>query len=72
MAERPLQDVLSFHPPVGADGGSGEVGYAQVGEDVVDGRAFVAEQLAQLGEGLKMAAVGQGGDAEGPPGPGGQ
>jgi hypothetical protein len=54
------------------DRGSGDIGYAQIGDDVVDGRAFLAEQLAELGEGLKMAAVGQGGDSEGVPGPGGQ
>ena len=37
----------------------------------MDGRAFLAEQLAQLGEGQEVVAVGQGGDSEGPPGPGG-
>ena len=71
MAEGSLKDVLSFQPPVGADRRSGEIGHAQVGEDVVDRRAFVAEQLAQLAEGKLVAAVGEGGDAEGPPGPGG-
>jgi len=71
MAERPLKDVLSLHPPVGADRGSREIGHAQVGEDVVDGRAFLAEQPAELGEGKEVAAVGKGGDSEGPPGPGG-
>jgi hypothetical protein len=65
MAERPLKNVLSFHPPVGADRGRGEVGHAQVGEDVVDGRAFLAEQLAELGEGKEVAAVGEGGDSQG-------
>ena len=28
MAERPLKDVLSFQPPVGADRGSGDIGDA--------------------------------------------
>ena len=37
----------------------------------MDGRAFLAEQLAELGEGQEVAAVGEGGDSEGPPGPGG-
>ena len=71
MAERPLKNVLSFHPPVGADRGRRDIGDAQIGEDVVDGRAFLAEQLAQLGESQEVAAVGQGSDSEGPPGPGG-
>jgi hypothetical protein len=71
MTEGSLKDVLSFQPPVGADRGSGEIGHAQVGEDVVDRRAFVAEQLAELAEGEQVAAIGEGGDAEGPPGPGG-
>ena len=71
MAERALDDVLSFHPPVGADRGGGEIGHAQVGEDVVHGRAVLAEQPAELGERLEVAAVGEGRDAEGPPGPGG-
>ncbi len=71
MAERPVKDVLSFQPPVGADRGRGEIGHAQVGEDVMDRRALVAEQLAELAEGKQVAAVGEGGDAEGPPGPGG-
>ena len=70
-AERLLQDVLSFRPPVGADRGGGDIGHAQVGEDVVHRRAFRAEELAELGEGIEMAAVGQGRDAERPPGPGG-
>ena len=35
------------------------------------GHAFLAEQLAQLRKGQEVAAVGEGGDSEGPPGPGG-
>ena len=38
----------------------------------MDRRAVLAEQLAQLDEGGEMTAVGQPGDAEGPPGPGGE
>ena len=38
----------------------------------MDGHAFLAEQLAQLREGQEVAAVGEGGDAEGTPGPGGE
>ena len=71
MAQHPFKDVLSFHPPVGADRGSRDIGHAEVGKDVVGGRAFLAEQLAELGEGEEVAAVGEGGDPEGPPGPGG-
>jgi hypothetical protein len=71
MAERPLKDIASFHPPVGADRGGGDIGHPEVGEDVVDGHAFLAEQLAQLREGQEVAALGEGADAEGPPGPGG-
>ena len=37
----------------------------------MDRRALVAEQLAELAEGKQVAAVGEGGDAEGSPGPGG-
>jgi len=37
----------------------------------VDRRAFLAEQLAELPKGKEVAAVGEGGDFEGPPGPGG-
>ena len=69
---RPLQDVVSLHPPVSADRGSGDIGHAQVGEDVVDRRAFLAEQLAELREGQEIPAVGEGCDSEGPPGPGSQ
>src|ERR1700685_4208570 len=71
MAERPLKDLLSLHPPVGADRGRRDIGHAEVGKDVVDGRAFLAEQLAELREGKEVAAIGEGGDPEGPPGPGG-
>ena len=69
MAERPPKDVLSFDPPIGADRGSRNIGHALVGEDVVDRRAFLAEQLAELPKGKEVAAVGEGGDSEGP-GPG--
>ena len=71
MAQHPLKDVLPFHPPVGADRGRRDIGHAEVGKDVVDGRAFLAKQLAELREGKEMAAIGEGGDPEGPPGPGG-
>src|ERR1700722_5421498 len=71
MAEGPLDDVLSFHSPLSVDRGGGDIGQAEVGEDVVDGRAVLAEQLAQLREGKEVAAVGEGGDSEGPSGPGG-
>ena len=53
MAKRPFEDALSFLPPIGTNRGSRDIGHAQVGEDVVDGRAFLAEQPAELGEGLK-------------------
>ncbi len=66
-----LEDVGSFQPPVGADRGGGEIGHAQVGGVVVQRRAVLAEQPAELGERLEVAAVGQSRDAEGPPGPGG-
>jgi hypothetical protein len=28
VAERPLEDILSFHPPVGADRGRRDIGHA--------------------------------------------
>jgi hypothetical protein len=56
---------------VGADRGGGDIGHAEVGEDVVDGRPFFAEQLSELREGKHVAALGEGGDPEDPPGPGG-
>jgi hypothetical protein len=62
---------LSFYPPVGADRGGGEIGHPEVGGVVVQGRAIVAEQPAELGERLEVAAVGEGGNTEEPPGPGG-
>jgi hypothetical protein len=71
MAERPLKDVSAFHRPVGADRGGSDVAHAEAGEDVVDGRAFLAEQLAELREGKQVAALGEGGDPEDPPGPDG-
>src|SRR5690348_17546414 len=70
-AECVLDDVGSFHPPVGADRGGGEICHAQVGGVVVQGRAVLAEQPAELGERLEVVAVGESGDAEGTPGPGG-
>ena len=66
-----LDDVASFHPPVGADRGGGEIGHPQVGGVVVQRRAVLAEQPAELGERLEVAAVGESRDAEGTPGPGG-
>ena len=66
-----LDDVLSFDPPVAADRGGSEIGHAEVGGVVVQRRAVLAEQPAELGERLEVAAVGQGRDAEGTPGPGG-
>jgi hypothetical protein len=72
MAERSFEDILSFQPPIGTDRGRGDIGHAQVGEDVVDRRAVIAEQLAELGEGQQVAAVGEGGDSAGTPGSGGQ
>ena len=72
MTERPIEDISPFQPPIGADRGRGHIGHAQVGEDVVDRRAVIAEQLAELGEGQQVAAVGKGGDPPGPPGPGNQ
>ena len=71
MAECAGDDVASFDLPVGADRGGGEIGHAQVGGVVVQRRAVLAEQPAELGERLEVTAVGQSGDAEGPPGPGG-
>jgi hypothetical protein len=72
MAERPLKDVLSFHPPIGADRGSRDIGHADVGEDVVHANTFLVEQLAQLRKGQEVAAAGEGRDSEGPPDPGGE
>ena len=66
-----LDDVASFHPPVGADRGLGEIGYPQVGGVVVQGRAVLAEQPAELGERLEVTAVGQSRHAQGTPGAGG-
>ena len=71
LAEHPIEDVLSFRPPVGADRGSRDIGHAEIGEDVVDGRAFLAEQLAELSEGKEVAALSEGSESQGPPGPGG-
>ena len=70
-AERALDDVATFHPPVGADRGGGEIGHPQVGGVVVQGRAVLAEQPAELGERLEVTAVGESRDAEGTPGAGG-
>jgi hypothetical protein len=69
VAEHALEDGLPFRPPAGEDRRGRDVGYAEVGEDVVHGRAVVAEQLAQPHEGGEVTAVGQLGDAEGAPGP---
>jgi len=66
-----LDDVASFHPPVGADRGGGEIGHTQVGGVVVQRRAVLAEQPAELRERLEVAAVGESRDTEGTPGPGG-
>src|ERR1700722_4001758 len=71
MAERLLKNVASFHPPVGADRGGSEIRYPQVGGVVVQGRAVLAEQPAELGERLEVTAVGQSRDAQGTPGAGG-
>ena len=71
MAQRPFEDALSFLPPIGTDRGSRDIGHAEVGENVVDGRAFLAEQLAKLREGKEVTTVGEGRDSEGAPGPGG-
>src|SRR4029077_1079442 len=70
-AECALDDVAPFDPPVGADRGGGEIGHPQVGGVVVQRRAVLAEQPAELGERLEVAAVGESRDAEGTPGPGG-
>ena len=72
MAERPPKDVLSLDPPIGADCGSRTIGHALVGEDVVDRRAFLAEQLAELPEGKQGGGCRRRGRRfRGPPGPGG-
>src|ERR1700733_9061196 len=70
MAKRPFEDALSFLPPIGTNRGSRDIGHAQVGEDVVDGRAFLAEQLAKLREGKEVTTVGEGRDSDyyAPPG----
>src|SRR6266699_4295669 len=71
MAECVFDDVASFHPPVGADGGGGEIRHSQVGGVVVEGRGVLAEQPAELGEREEVAAVGECRDAAGTPNPGG-
>jgi hypothetical protein len=65
-----LDDVASFHSPVGADRGGGEICHTQVGGVVVQRGAVLAEQPAELGERLEVTAVGETRDAEGTPGPG--
>ncbi len=68
MAERPLEDVVPFQPPVGADRGGGEICHPQVGGVGVQGRAILAEQPAELAERLEVTAVGESRYAERPPG----
>src|SRR6185437_16088406 len=70
-AECVVDDVAPFHPSVGADRGGGEICHTQVGGVVVQRRAVLAEQPAELGERLEVAAVGERRNAEGTPGPGG-
>src|SRR5580704_1340965 len=70
LAERLLQDVLSFHPPIGTDRGGAEIGHPKVGGVVVQRRAVLAEQPAELGERLEVTAVGESRDAQGTPGAG--
>jgi hypothetical protein len=57
---------------LGADPGRGEVGDAQVGDVVVQRGAVGVEELAELRPGGQVAALGQGGDARGVPGSGGE
>jgi hypothetical protein len=66
-AEFLFNDVASFYPPVGAGRGGGEVCHPQVGGVVVQRLAVLAEQPGELGERLKVAAVGESRDAEGSP-----
>src|SRR3984957_20626864 len=68
-AERVLDDVTSLYPPVGADRSGGEICHTQVRGVIVQRRAVLAEQPAELRERLEVAAVGESRDAEGPPGP---
>ena len=57
--------------PAGAVRGGGEIRHAQVGGVVVQRRAILGEQPAELGERGEVAAVGESRDAAGTPGPGG-
>jgi DNA-binding IscR family transcriptional regulator len=58
VAECVLDDVASFYPPVGVDRRGGEIRHPKVGGVVVQRRAVLAEQPAELGERFQVIAVG--------------
>jgi hypothetical protein len=71
VAQRAVQDVAGFQLPARADRGGGEVGGGEVGDVVMQRASVRVEQLAELTVSHQVIAVGEGGDTERVPGPGG-
>ena len=70
--QRAFHERPGFQVPLRAGRGGGKVGDGQVGDVVVQRRAVGVEELAELGVGGHVVALGQRGDACGVPGPGGE